>query len=181
MNKRQCHFLFLNVYSCGFPDCVLRIVEQVIFDLETHSYELAKFAHVLDLILIFNNRFGTKSTAGSDKSRRLFPNYLVVNILSDVQSSCILNLKQFTFAHFANGNRNDFKQIEISIIYGKQQYFREQIITYKQRNFVFPKRIYGEKTSSSIAVIDHIIMNQCCRMNQLNNTGPAIGSFINNS
>src|SRR6218665_22311 len=67
----------------------------------------------------------------------------------------------------------------VIMIERKKQTFCEKIVSDKYRNFIFPKRINGEKATAFFRIVYNVIMHKCCSMKDFYKGSGAVGRFGN--
>src|SRR5690606_18417362 len=139
-----------------------KIIKKVVFNLKGHPGKGAEFHHFFRHMLISIIRKYTYFTACRYKCSRFLANYFIIDILGDIQLTGFLQLKKFTFTHFADSSGNNGKKIKIFVIRGKKYRLGKKIITHKHSDLIFPEGIYGEKVSAFKAFVHHIVVYECC-------------------
>src|SRR5690606_12022476 len=113
------HCLFFAIDSRRFSYPLFPIVEQIVLDLERHSYKFPEPSKRFYVPSVRLYGTGSQTTAGSDQGRGLLPNDLIIDLLGNVQTPCLFDLQQFALAHLPDSDGNYSEQIKIAIIYGQ--------------------------------------------------------------
>ena len=179
MNDRKRKFSFEHVVSARFSDFVTcDIIEDVILNLETHTYKHSELFHSVNVVRIVSrshrSRLGTRR---KEDSRFLFDDIEII-LFRDFFKADVVELEKFSINQSARSPENLFHQINSLCGDGRDKGIGEHIITCQHRNSTSEQAIDRRLPTSCVALIDNIVVDQCSVMEKLVSSSQVIGDFL---
>lgn len=92
-----------------------------------------------------------------------------------------MNLQQLAFAHSFYRNRADLKKSEFFVQQRKKETSGKKVVPHQNSRLIFPGGIYRGNSAARIRVVNHIIVDQCRGMEELNQGGGTVGARVNST
>ena len=156
--------------SCGFSDVLgaAAEVEQVVRDLERHADIAAVLRHLCRIGRTHPTDEAAELTADLEEVRRLLADALVVGILPRGDLIDRMILQNLALAQRADQMRQlDVDGRVIALLSDELERARKDIVTAQDGNLVAPLRIRRLSTASRIRLVDHIVVYEGCRVDEL--------------
>ena len=104
VNDGQGEFALLNVVVFGLADDAgLLVVEEVVLDLERHSYQHSKILHLGDCLLACAATVRARLAARRNECAGLFADDVVIRFLVDIEAVSLFQLFEFALRHLPDG------------------------------------------------------------------------------
>ena len=168
VDERERHLALTDVLAGGLAGPVaFAKVEEVVLNLEGEAHAFAEAPHLLDRVVVGACRGGPAGAAGREERGGFAANDVEVDLLGDVEASGFFDLEEFALAHFAHGARGDLQQVKRLDFDRSEQAARQQVVSNKHGDLFLPERLDAEHATSKGAFVDHVIVHQGGRVQEL--------------
>ena len=112
---------------------------------------------------------------------RLVADDLQITRLIDTRVVAVHQLQHFAFGDYGRGVGENAQHVNRAIFHHHLEGAAEKKIADENACLIAEESVGRRSAAAAGTVVHHIIMNQCCRMNQFNNRCSTIGAFIYSS
>ena len=159
--SRQSKLTLAHVIARRLANTVVGIiVKNVVPDLETKAYNLAKTLGTRHILSIGASRYGPQFGTSRKERRRFVVNDMKISLLGDSLVADISQLANLALRKRATQARNNLHHPDVARHGSLQQRSRQQVVAHQHRHFVVIHSVHRALSASFATLVHHIVVHK---------------------